>query len=74
MSPALRDMVRGVAGAPDELRLVRGVRAGPSFFPAGSVIERIGDCHYIGNLRFSMSILIWLARIGVIEEVPRAAA
>jgi hypothetical protein len=68
MSPALADMVRGVAGAPEAMVLLRPVRSGLARWPAGSTIERVGDNHYLGNFRVTMAFLIFLARTGAIED------
>jgi len=66
MDPRLSDMVRGVAGAPDRLLLVRGLRCGEIYAPAGSVIERRGDFSFFGGYRFALATLIWLARMGAV--------
>ena len=68
------DMVRGTAGAPDAMVLLRDVHSGMARWPAGSTIERVGDYHYLGNFRVTMAFLIFLARTGAIEAVAATEA
>ena len=72
MSTALMDMVRGTAGSPDAMVLLRDVHSGLARWPAGSTIERVGDYHYLGNFRVTMAFLIFLARTGAIEAATEA--
>lgn len=69
MDSRLADMVRGVAGAPDRMRFLRGW----AIFDAGDVIERRGDNSLCHGYMLCMADLIWLARTGIIEDATEEA-